>query len=127
MTQHVVILTGGALPGQPTPDPTSIDLLAVNGVLHDTMTQLASLGVDTDHGVGDVLAAHSRAYWRAGWEQAAKLHRPAAVWVLGDEVEAGRFAGLVTEAADLAYVMPARSAMHEALTAFENKTGRVIS
>jgi hypothetical protein len=110
---HVVILTAGALPGAEPPQPYPTQLAVVSAAL---------TGNDTP---GDPeLAA---AYWRAGWEQAAKEHRVVAVYVLPGEEAAARFAAFMTAEVDPAYARAASCPVDELLRHAENCAGRVIA
>ena len=104
---YVVILTGGALPGQEKrADPTraQLDLAVERG---------NTPGVSPD--VRDRHIAEEA--WLLGYAEGATLHRVVAAWVLDGKDEAERFAEFVTREIDPAYVTAARSAVAELLTA----------
>jgi hypothetical protein len=116
----VVILTGGALPGQDTavPHPNDIDLAWERGRVDPASPEII-----------DGLAARRIAYeaFRIGWHQAALLHRVIAVYLLDDDRnDADRFARFMTAEVDPAYVMRAALPLDELLRAYENSGGRII-
>jgi hypothetical protein len=99
--QYVVILTGGALPGQEAREADGTDLAVARSVY-------AAEGLD----------AALAAAFRGGYKQAAFEYRTVAVWVVGsDEHEAKRFAEFVTREIDPAYVTRALSPLTEMLNA----------
>jgi hypothetical protein len=110
-TPFVVILTGGALPGQPTPDPAPADIemaMTVAGVgawsapLDAHMARIA---------VGEAL--------KIGWANAADAHQVVSVFVIGDDLEAARFAAFMSGEVDPAYVLGTRSPLPELLAHYE--------
>jgi hypothetical protein len=113
---HVVILTGGALPGHPdqAPAPNEVELALERAGVAQTLPPLAL-----------ARAVISEAY-KLGWHQAAQHYRVVAVYVLADEFEANRFAVFMTAEVDPAHVMRASAPLPELLAAWENNAGRVI-
>jgi hypothetical protein len=108
MTDHVVILTGGATPGGTSPEIPDMPEYKMAAIMDDPGRYLSD----------DVVVAAKAgvlAGWAAGFREAAILHRVVAVWVLPDDVEARRFAELVTGQIDPAYVRRALSPMAEVL------------
>jgi hypothetical protein len=97
---YVVILTGGALPGQDhgTPEGYQVDLA------------LQHAGCASGDKMGRHVAGKA---WRLGYAEAAKLHRVVAVYVLDDADDARRFAEFVTREIDPAYVKTAVSPLGE--------------
>jgi hypothetical protein len=107
----VVLLTGGALPGQGIPDPQPNDIeLALFAVSPGPLPAL-------DAHLARRVAAEA---FRVGWEQAAKLHRTVAVYVLEDGEEARGFAEFMSREVDPVHVMRGSSPLAETLAATEN-------
>ena len=104
---YVVILTGGALPGQEAhadPSHSDLDIIVERG---------NTSGVSPD--VRDRHIAEEG--WLRGYAEAAKLHRTVAAWVVDGEDDAARFAEFVTREIDPAYVTAGRSPLGEMLHA----------
>lgn len=118
---HIVILTGGARPGDSTPMPSRNDLdlaLADAGVPDSAVPrlfweQLTDAQVTVE---GIVTAA-----FRTGYAKAAQLHRAVAAWILEDPAQARQFAAWATRAIDPAYVITARDPLAEMLTEQETR------
>jgi hypothetical protein len=126
---HVVVLTGGALPGQDTPAPRSHDLNAVRTEMHQALTVLGELtgNIETRAYLGERLTSLVTAAWKAGHAVAARDHRVAAAFVLGDDREtADRFAKFITGEVDPAYVIHALDPADELLRHWENCAGRTV-
>jgi hypothetical protein len=108
----VVLLTGGALPGQTeaAPGPNDIEVA------------LERAGVAGDLGPLDAMLARKVAgeAFQHGWHQAAQLHRTVAVYVLEDAEDARRFAEFMSREVDPVHVMRAASPLAETLAAAEN-------
>jgi hypothetical protein len=107
---YVVILTGGALPGQETPEPTRIDI--------DVAIQRAGVAIRTaaeDELVRKVAAAA----FGHGYHGGARDHRMVTAWVVDSEDDAAGFAAAITRDVDPAYVIKARSPLAELLAAAE--------
>jgi hypothetical protein len=106
--QYVVILTGGALPGDhpaadADPPAHQLDLAIERGTGNDGAPVLRHVAEEA---------------WLLGYKEAAALHRPVAAWVVnGDRETAGRFAEFVSREIDPAYVTAARSPLDEMLRA----------
>lgn len=110
--QYVVILTGGARPGDERADPPGYQL------------DLAIEGAGT-HADPAVLARRiAEEGWQIGYVEAAKRQRVRAVWVVDAEGDAARFAEFVTREIDPAYVARSLSPLAEMLTAAEALRGR---
>lgn len=103
--QYVVILTGGAQPGDEHGDMP----------LHQVDLAIKGAGPHPDPDVR--LRRVAEEGWCLGYAEAAKLQRVVAVWVLDDEADAKRFAEFVTREIDPAYVAAARSPLDEMLNA----------
>lgn len=131
MPQHVVVLTRGALPGQDPPAPNEIDIgLALEraGVTAEdraAITAAVTAGTITPHNA--LLRRIAGQALMIGYARAAKLHEVIAAWVLGSPGDATRFAQVITETVDPAYVVQASDPLGELLNAHENSTGRVIA
>jgi hypothetical protein len=113
--QYVVILTGGARPGDETsrtgPASFQLDLAVERGAHPDPA----------------VMARHvAEEGWQIGYAEAAKLQRVVAVWVLDDKDEAGRFAEFVTREIDPAYVTRGLSPLNEVLNAADEARQRAV-
>ena len=107
--QYVVILTGGALPGQKMPEPSRNDI--------DVALQRAGL---TGTGAGDSLARRiAVAAIKLGYEHGARDYRVVAAYVVDGRDDAQRFAEFVTREIDPAYVTAARSPLDELYAAVE--------
>ena len=107
--QYVVILTGGALPGQKMPEPSRNDI--------DVALQRAGL---TGTGAGDSLARRiAVAAIKLGYEHGARDYRVVAAYVVDGKDDAQRFAEFVTREIDPAYVTAARSPLDELYAAVE--------
>ena len=105
----VVILTGGALPGQKMPEPSRNDI--------DVALQRAGL---TGTGAGDSLARRiAVAAIKLGYEHGARDYRVVAAYVVDGRDDAQRFAEFVTREIDPAYVTAARSPLDELYAAVE--------
>jgi hypothetical protein len=132
MTQHVVILTGGGTPGEQDrpPEPGRMDLaLALDraGVSeYDRDIIMAGRDVDRLTPANARLLAVAAEAFKAGYRQAAMLHRVVAVWVLPGLPAAQRFAAFITAQVDPAYVRTAGDPLPELLAALDNQTGRTI-
>ena len=106
---YVVILTGGALPGQKMPEPSRNDI--------DVALQRAGL---TGTGAGDSLARRiAVAAIKLGYEHGARDYRVVAAYVVDGKDDAQRFAEFVTREIDPAYVTAARSPLDELYAAGE--------
>ena len=106
---YVVILTGGALPGQKMPEPSRNDI--------DVALQRAGL---TGTGAGDSLARRiAVAAIKLGYEHGARDYRVVAAYVVDGRDDAQRFAEFVTREIDPAYVTAARSPLDELYAAVE--------
>ena len=106
---YVVILTGGALPGQKMPEPSRNDI--------DVALQRAGL---TGTGAGDSLARRiAVAAIKLGYEHGARDYRVVAAYVVDGRDDAQRFAEFVTREIDPAYVTAARSPLDELYSAVE--------
>ena len=106
---YVVILTGGALPGQKMPEPIRNDI--------DVALQRAGL---TGTGAGDSLARRiAVAAIKLGYEHGARDYRVVAAYVVDGRDDAQRFAEFVTREIDPAYVTAARSPLDELYAAVE--------
>jgi hypothetical protein len=106
---YVVILTGGALPGQKMPEPSRNDI--------DVALQRAGL---TGTGAGDSLARRiAVAAIKLGYEHGARDYRVVAAYVVDGKDDAQRFAEFVTREIDPAYVTAARSPLDELYAAVE--------
>ena len=121
---HVVILTAGALPGAPAPEPLAHHLAGVQTATHHLLDQLAALGLDDSPAkraaAGGCLAPFMAALWKLGYGEAAKAHRVVATWVVpGDRAAADRFARFVTREIDPAYVATALDPADELLRQWE--------
>jgi hypothetical protein len=128
MRPHVVILTGGAVPDAPAPDPASAELNAVRDEMAAAVADLGLNGLEPagrEHALA-LLTALAASGWRAGWRKAVILHRPVAVYVIDDDCEAKRFADFMTAEVDPAYVIASSSPMTELLASCEETTGRRI-
>jgi hypothetical protein len=105
---YVVILTGGALPGQEAPEADRVDI--------DVSLQRAELAIRTV--AEDALARKvAAAAFRHGYERGARDHRVVAAYVVDGEDDAARFAEFVTREIDPAYVTAGRSPLGEMLHA----------
>ena len=105
---YVVILTGGALPGQEAPQATRNDI--------DLAIQRAGIAVRTE--AEDAVARKAAAAaFRHGYERGARDHRTVTVWVVDSEDDAAGFAAFVTREIDPAYVIKPRSPLAELLDA----------
>lgn len=112
---HVVLLTGGALPGQENPEATRNDI--------DVTIQRAGLAVRTE--AEDALARKvAAAAYRLGYDHGSRDHRVVAAWIAGSEDDAAGFAEFVTREIDPAYVIKARSPLAELLAAAEAARAR---
>ena len=106
---YVVILSGGALPGQKMPEPSRNDI--------DVALQRAGL---TGTGAGDSLARRiAVAAIKLGYEHGARDYRVVAAYVVDGRDDAQRFAEFVTREIDPAYVTAARSPLDELYAAVE--------
>lgn len=105
---YVVILTGGARPGD--------EISHIGPASHQI-----DLAVDRGTNPNPALMARHVAEegFLLGYAEAAKLQRVVTAWVVDGKDEAGRFAEFVTRELDPAFVMPARSALGEMLAAAE--------
>ena len=113
--QYVVILTGGARPGDKTshhgPSRNQLDLAVERGTNPDPA----------------LMARHvAEEGYLIGFAEAAMLQRVVAVWVLDDKDEAGRFAEFVTREIDPAYVTRALSPLNEVLNAADEARQRAV-
>lgn len=102
-----VILTGGALPGEDTPEPGNLerDLAAFRaGITPETL-------------IAPQVAVYAREMYRAGYARAAQAHRVVAVWVVDGTERADRFAQWVTREIDPAYVSLVSDPLAEMLRA----------
>lgn len=113
MRPYVVILTGGALPGQQDadPHPNDIELALQRAGVAGTLGPL-------DATLARVVAGEA---FRVGWHAAAQLHRVVAVYALEDEGEAAWFAAFCSADVDPAYVRRAASPLTAALAAWESE------
>ena len=109
---HVVILTGGARPGDERANPPVYQL------------DLAIEGAGTHPEPAIMARRIAEEGWQAGYAEAAKLQRVIAVWVVDDEADAKRFAEFVTREVDPAFVIRAQSPLAEVLTGAEVLRGR---
>jgi hypothetical protein len=108
--QYVVILTGGARPGDETshtgPASFQLDLAVERGTHPDPA----------------VMARHvAEEAWQIGYAEAAKLQRVVAAWIVDGKDDADRFAEFVTREIDPAYVTAGRSPLAEVLTSAEGR------
>ena len=115
--EHVVILTGGGVPGEEDnpPEPHENDLaLALDRAA-------AAAGVDEVGGYRNDWVARTVAAeaFKVGYHQAAMLHRVVAVYVVDGEEAAARFAAVMTAEVDPVYPRKAADPMLELLKCAE--------
>ena len=108
--QYVVILTGGALPGQKMPEPSRNDIDVALGRAG------VAVGTPADNAGTRRLAAHAI---KLGYEHGARDYRVVAAYVVDGKDDAQRFAEFVTREIDPAYVTAARSPLDELYAAVE--------
>jgi hypothetical protein len=107
---YVVILTGGALPGQEVPKAIRNDI--------DVAIQRAGVAIRTA-AEDDLARKVAAAAFRHGYHSGARDHRTVTAWVVDSEDDAAGFAAAVTRDVDPAYVIKARSPLAELLAAIE--------
>jgi hypothetical protein len=108
--QYVVILTGGARPGDESsrigPASHQLDLAIERGAHPDPAVMLRHVAEEA---------------WQIGHAEAAQLQRIVAAWVVDGKDDAARFAEFVTHEIDPAYVIAARSPLGELLAADDER------
>jgi hypothetical protein len=112
--QYVVLLTGGYAPPGHAGRAGHEKRQEGGHVLAMAQDKLVEGGLDS------ALAE----MWQAGWNAAAVHYRIVTCWAFEDAAEAERFARFVTAEIDPAYVMAARSPVHELLACLASQQER---
>lgn len=129
---YVVLLTGGAQPGDTDKGPSSLDMDLLAPDRAAAVAALATLviaGATLDAEDANIASALDRliaAAWRRGHAEATRANAIPALWVIDGEDTARRFAAFVTAEIDPAIVRRAADPLGQALTAHENNAGRII-
>jgi hypothetical protein len=108
VTGYVVILAGGDQPGSAPPPLTE--------VARAVIAEQAGIGWPQDRDAAARVMGHT---WTAAMNAAREHYRPRAVYVVGDETEAARLAGMLSEEVDPAWYLAAADPLHEAISAWQ--------
>ena len=117
---YLVILTGGGLPSdsdQP-PDPYATQIAPALDLYQPECSCCTNNECECGGAKVTSASAVAAAAFKAGYHQAALLHRVVAVYAVEDPAEAQMLAAAVTREIDPAYVTHAASPLAEALSCY---------